>query len=1242
MSTAATTLPHRRFRKLLLWAALFVLVALVALVVLLLTLDANVYRPRLEREISQALGREVSTGDLSYYLSLRPTFSVRDLRIANPPWASRVDLIRAEQGEIQVDLVALWHDRLEIRRIALDGVDVLFERSADGAVNWVFAPDRPAVDADKPVRLPDIDAVALQDVRAAWRGADGQVQEARIATASATLRADRPFQAAIQGTLRDTPVRVDVAAKSSLQDALRGKPWEVTVALSGPQAQASLDASMPHPFSIEGIDLRIRLEGEKLSTLSALAGSTLPGWGPYRISSRLRYGEGAVRLDDLALLLEGLPGEPSRVEVSAGDAVFGEKVPSRVALAGKLGSADFKLDVTTAELPRLLKRDAALPVTARAMLARLTLDATGTTDLRPGGPRFDLALKAEGDALEPLRLVTKQRIGGGLPLRLSARVSGATQRYTANAIAGSVAGCTIAGDLALDAASRPRLSGTLALGRLDLAAFDLPQPQTKPAHAGAASPPSWLNAIDADVSLRIAGIAGLGIPAERLAGRVALTNGRVRIDGFTGSIARTDVTGKAALQWSGQRPWLDAQLRIPVVDAAAFDSGGSAKRPSREWIDAPLPLSSLGNLDGVAEVEVGRVVGARVPVANLAATLRLQRGRLTLSPLSAVVASVPVRGRATLDAGGEPRLTAAITADGAELAPVLAAFGQDAPVSGRLGPARFTVDARGKTPRALVANARVVARVDASTLVLGHRQQQITLDRVTVGAHSVAAVRLDAEGTLGRTSFELAASGGPLAELLDPQRAWPTITAELHATRGDQRLEVTAATGPLQRVLGRKDVPIRIDANIEGARGQLAGTIADLSRPASSPLRADVTIDSLTHLAQWLPGTRLPDLPLNGSAVVNLEPGAVSLQGMTLRAGRSDATGTLRVKWKDRTDVALDVESQLIDFAPWTARNPPSETAGPVVEDWPVPLERLRALDASVRIRARRLTGLHADLNDVTVDSTLKNGLLELSGGFAEGGTRAELRFDARDSVPQAAARIATQDLDPEALKFEGFAPASEGPRLSLQAALAGTGATSAALLRSARGEVLATAGAGKVRQVAAPYLVQDVLRSLLTVLVPGRELKEYADLECAAMRFDIRDGVASSPDGIAFRFKRMDILGSGAVNLSSREILFGFRAVRRHWLNFSPLELAGDLAQIRGTLDQPKVGLDTEGLLVKGGVAWATLGISLLATDTLRQLGKAENPCAAIAAKGKTSSDPLDALIRGLPKLPSAPAKAP
>jgi hypothetical protein len=501
---------------------------------------------------------------------------------------------------------------------------------------------------------------------------------------------------------------------------------------------------------------------------------------------------------------------------------------------------------------------------------------------------------------------------------------------------------------------------------------------------------------------------------------------------------------------------------------------------------------------------------------------------------------------------------------------------------------------------------------------------------------------LEAAGTLGKTGFELAAVGGRLAELFDPQRAWPMITAELHATRGNQRVVVTAATGSLQRVLSRRDVPVHVTAHMDGASGQLTGTIAELSRPASSPLHADVAIDSLARLRQWFPEARLPDLPLKGSAVVSLEPGAISLQSMTVQAGRSDATGELRAKWKDRTDVTLDVVSQHIELGPWTTPGPRSETVKPRVEGWPVPLERLRALDASVRIRARRLTGPHADLNDVTLTGSLKNGLLDLSGGFAEGSTRGELRFDARETVPRAAARVTTHDLDLEALKFEGFGPRSEGPRLSLQGALAGAGATSAALLGSARGEVLVSVGPGKVRPVVAPYLAQSVLRSLLTVLVPARKLEDYADLECAALRFQIKDGMASSPDGIALRFKRMDVLGGGAVHLSSREILFGFRAVRRHWLSISVLDLTADLARISGTFDQPKVGLDTEGLLIKGGAAWATLGLSLLATDTLRQLGRSKNPCAAITAKGKTSIDSLDVLMRAVPKLTSAPAKGP
>ena len=140
-----------------------------------------------------------------------------------------------------------------------------------------------------------------------------------------------------------------------------------------------------------------------------------------------------------------------------------------------------------------------------------------------------------------------------------------------------------------------------------------------------------------------------------------------------------------------------------------------------------------------------------------------------------------------------------------------------------------------------------------------------------------------------------------------------------------------------------------------------------------------------------------------------------------------------------------------------------------------------------------------------------------------------------------------------------------------------------------------------------------------------------------------MKDGVASSPDGIALRFERVNIIGSGAVNLTTREILFGFKAVRRQRFSLSFLDIAGDFAKIEGTLDQPKVGLDTENVLLKGGAAWATLGVSLLATNSLRRLSASEDPCAAIVEKGRTASDPIDALTDSLKKslpLPGATKK--
>ena len=100
-------------------------------------------------------------------------------------------------------------------------------------------------------------------------------------------------------------------------------------------------------------------------------------------------------------------------------------------------------------------------------------------------------------------------------------------------------------------------------------------------------------------------------------------------------------------------------------------------------------------------------------------------------------------------------------------------------------------------------------------------------------------------------------------------------------------------------------------------------------------------------------------------------------------------------------------------------------------------------------------------------------------------------------------------------------------------------------------------------------------------------------------------------------------------MNLNTSEILFGYRAVRRNFFRFSLLGLTSGVAQVTGTISEPKIELDPRGMLLVGTAAWATGGVSLLAGDLWRKLESTVNPCTRIAAGAQLARDPLEMLIR-------------
>ena len=126
-------------RRLMGWTLIFVAVAAIALVVFVVSFDANRHRAEIQRQVSSALGREVVfLGKLEARLALRPLLVAERVIITNPDWASRTYFARASRLEFELDLLAMLRDEIILQGAQVIDADILFERHANGATNWSF------------------------------------------------------------------------------------------------------------------------------------------------------------------------------------------------------------------------------------------------------------------------------------------------------------------------------------------------------------------------------------------------------------------------------------------------------------------------------------------------------------------------------------------------------------------------------------------------------------------------------------------------------------------------------------------------------------------------------------------------------------------------------------------------------------------------------------------------------------------------------------------------------------------------------------------------------------------------------------------------------------------------------------------------------------------------------------------------------------------------------------------------
>jgi uncharacterized protein involved in outer membrane biogenesis len=261
-------------------------------------------------------------------------------------------------------------------------------------------------------------------------------------------------------------------------------------------------------------------------------------------------------------------------------------------------------------------------------------------------------------------------------------------------------------------------------------------------------------------------------------------------------------------------------------------------------------------------------------------------------------------------------------------------------------------------------------------------------------------------------------------------------------------------------------------------------------------------------------------------------------------------------------------------------------------------------VDADIEVTLETLKTLELNLKNMQATITLDNGLLTLKPLQAEvgkgffGGTAT---LDTRNSPAALGAEIELSNAT-----FRDF-----GGKVNFLVDILGSGDSVAEIMAGLDGQLQLDVRDVKLKKT----LMTGFGSGLLDSLNPFAKDEEDTELICAIILFDIKEGIADANKTIAAQMKDVTWFGSGEINLITEEIDFGMHSKSRKSLNVGLGSLA-KLAQLGGTLAQPKVELDPKDVAVKYGkytAAVATGGLTVLA-DLLYSKTKAnKDVCTSI-----------------------------
>jgi uncharacterized protein involved in outer membrane biogenesis len=431
-----------------------------------------------------------------------------------------------------------------------------------------------------------------------------------------------------------------------------------------------------------------------------------------------------------------------------------------------------------------------------------------------------------------------------------------------------------------------------------------------------------------------------------------------------------------------------------------------------------------------------------------------------------------------------------------------------------------------------------------------------------------------------------------------------------------------------------RERPYRVDAKVSagGTRARARGALVGQLQLEDFALRFDMSGANLGDLFPLL-GVALPDTPPYALTGELGRSGTVwSYKNFKGKVGDSDMQGDAAIDLGgDRPRLTADVVSTRLDFddlgsvvgaAPSTK---PGETASEeqrkraadlrakpkVLPDVPFNLDKLRVMDADVKLKAAQINAPKLPLEQMDVHVQLNDGVLRLDPlnfKIAGGAIESRLNLDARHQEIRT-----TLTGNVERLELGKLFPTVEITRkgagkLSGALAIEMRGNSVAQMLGDADGNIGLIMGPGHISNLLVELAGLDVAESLKFLIDKDKEIP----LRCAYADLKVEDGVVGA-NSLAFDTSDTVVYGEGKISLKDEALDMKLSPQPK---DRSPLSARVPL-KIGGSFKDPSFAPQAGPLLARGAAAAALYTIAPpAALLALIETGPGENIDCGPAAK--------------------------